>query len=497
MSSTLLVVRLVLAATFAVAGVGKLLDVRGAARAAREFGAPERLAPAIGVGLPLVELSVAAALLPRGSAPWAAAAAVALLGIFLVAIGRAMVRGEHPDCHCFGQIHSTPAGWSTLVRNAALAVLAAFVVAGGWSDPGASVTNWLGQQNVAEVGLSVAVVLLGWFSFELLRQQGRILYRLETLEGSPGRTHANTRPPPGLHVGTAAPDFELVNLEGGTASLTTLLRHGKPVLLVFSDPGCGPCEELLPEVGRWQREHGDRLTIALVSAGSVEANEGKRGANRLGLVLLQKDREVAISYESYGTPSAVLISEDGQIASPIARGADEIRAALASATGTAVIAIHAAGPNGDGRSNGAVNGKRAITVGKMVPDFHLLDVDGDEWSVKDLLGQSSLLLFWNPACGFCQRILDEVRATDAEPPTNGPSLVVVSLGSEVDNRAMGLRAPTLADRDATLMTQCGARGTPSALLVDAAGRVASDLAVGADAVLRLARYRQGTGRAHG
>ncbi len=50
------------------------------------------------------------------------AAALLLLLAFAGGVARAMSRGQAPDCHCFGQIHSEPAGPSTLIRNAVLAV---------------------------------------------------------------------------------------------------------------------------------------------------------------------------------------------------------------------------------------------------------------------------------------------------------------------------------------------------------------------------------------
>ena len=40
----------------------------------------------------------------------------------------------------------------------------------------------------------------------------------------------------------------------------------------------------------------------------------------MNLVLLQKDREVSLSYGVAGTPSAVLLRADGTIASPLAQG---------------------------------------------------------------------------------------------------------------------------------------------------------------------------------
>ena len=52
---------------------------------------------------------------------------------------------------------------------------------------------------------------------------------------------------------------------------------------------------------------------------------------------------------------------------------------------------------------------------------------------------------------------------------------------------MGLRAPVVLDQGSSVMRAFGANGTPMAVLVDAHGRIASEVAAGAPAVLALAR----------
>jgi hypothetical protein len=51
---------------------------------------------------------------------------------------------------------------------------------------------------------------------------------------------------------------------------------------------------------------------------------------------------------------------------------------------------------------------------------------------------------------------------------------------------MGLRSTVVLDQQFSVGRAFGAGGTPSAVLVDAEGRVASEVAVGAPAVLELA-----------
>ena len=99
---------------------------------------PARLAASAGPALPLAELAVAVALVIRPSARWGAPGALLLLPVFIAGVARAMSQGRTPDCHCFGQLHSEPAGRSTLIRNAAPAAAgrSSIVAAGTRPEPG-------------------------------------------------------------------------------------------------------------------------------------------------------------------------------------------------------------------------------------------------------------------------------------------------------------------------------------------------------------------------
>jgi uncharacterized membrane protein YphA (DoxX/SURF4 family) len=123
--------RVLLALVFVTAAVGKFVDRAGARRALAGFGVPSGWTARIAVALPIVELGTGVALMVPQSARWGASAALALLTVFVAGIAAAMSRGEAPDCHCFGQLSSAPAGWQTLIRNAALALPAVLVVVNG------------------------------------------------------------------------------------------------------------------------------------------------------------------------------------------------------------------------------------------------------------------------------------------------------------------------------------------------------------------------------
>jgi membrane associated rhomboid family serine protease len=162
MGTTLLLARLLLALLFATSGVAKLADREGSRRAIAAFGVPSALAAPLRLLLPLGELAVAAFLLPASTAWWGALGALVLFSVFVVDISINLARGRKPDCHCFGQLHSAPAGWKTLVRNGALAAVAGFVLWKGYDGgAGPSALSWLGALSTAQLlGLLGGVLVL-------------------------------------------------------------------------------------------------------------------------------------------------------------------------------------------------------------------------------------------------------------------------------------------------------------------------------------------------
>jgi peroxiredoxin len=501
MAIVLLIARILLAAVFLVAGIAKLADLAGSRQAMRDFGIPAKLATPFGTLLPLAELAVAVALVPTISAWWAALGALVLLLLFVGGISYNLARGRTPNCHCFGQLHSAPAGWPTLIRNLVLAAIAGIVVVFGRSTPGAGVFDWmvplsLSQRIEVLVGVVVLAMLIGegWVIFQIMSQQGRLLLRIEALEARLSEADLAAVPQQaagtaGLAVGSPAPSFSLPTLTGESTTLKALRALGKPVMLIFSDPGCGPCNALLPEIGRWQRDHATKLVVALISRGTVEANRPKVTEYGLTHVLLQKDREVAQDYQASGTPSAVLIRRDGTIGNPLAQGAEAIRALITtvlSPAGLATLPMAAAQSNGNGRAD-APQPPVGPKMGAPAPDFSLPDLSGQTVSLSDFRGNTTLMLFWRPSCGFCQRMLADLRAWEDNPPTDAPQLLVVSTDSVESNQAMGLRSVVLLDAGGmSIGSKFGATGTPMAVLVDAEGKIASELAAGAPAVLALA-----------
>ena len=123
-----LVLRVGLAAVFAIAAVAKLRDPQGAQRTVGGVGVPASLRPFVAFVLSAIELAVAALLLLPGLEGAGTAVAVLLLSIFLVALTVQYVRGVEVTCACFGQFAATPAGLPTIARNAVLLAVAVLAI---------------------------------------------------------------------------------------------------------------------------------------------------------------------------------------------------------------------------------------------------------------------------------------------------------------------------------------------------------------------------------
>lgn len=294
MSTVLLVARLLLSGVFGLAAATKLNGHNALRETLGEFGLVSRAAVAGAVLLPAVELAVAALLVPAMTARWAAAGALGLLAAFCVAIARLLVRGDRPDCGCFGGMRSTPIGASTLVRNGVLAAAAAFVVAVG---PGKSLADAVRGIDLSPLAIVVAalaavVVVLAWFAWELFTQHGRLLARVRALEEG-----ASAAAPEGLPVGEPAAPL---------AELEMRLGLGLPVALVFTDRDCGACEVLVPELERVREEREGELEVVLVA----------------------NDPAALAAYRIFSVPSATIVDDGGRIATTTASGKAAVLALL-------------------------------------------------------------------------------------------------------------------------------------------------------------------------
>jgi peroxiredoxin len=477
MTVILLIARLLVSGVFLAAGAAKCADLKGTRKSLVDFGLPEWLARAGAVLLPLSEIVIALALIPARLAWCGSVAALALLALFILGISTALLRGRKPDCHCFGQLHSKPIGGGLLVRNIALAAVPAFSLLSGEPFPPISalfqgLTPGEALLLPIAAGCLALLCFQSWLIFQLMRQGGRMLLRLDALEkqAAPASLQppsSGAAPPPGLPAGQPAPDFTLEALDGEKVSLAGLLAAGKPLLLLFTHPDCGPCIGLLAETVRWQQEYAGEFRLVLISQGDAKENRAKLKGHNPHLTLRQKEAEISSAYHAHGTPSAVLIRPDGAIGSSLASGAEAIRGLVATIINQPLTSLIS---NRLGR-------------GEAAPPLVYPDLEGRMFSLTALRGKPAALLFWNPACGFCQQMLADIQAWEKHAGGTGMQVLMISTGSVEDNRKLGLKSGIVLDPNFSAGRVFGAGGTPSGLLLDSDVRVASEIAVGRQQIL--------------
>ena len=488
----MLIIRLILAAVFALAGIGKLLDLKGSEKAVKDFGVPEELAKPFSIALPVGEIIIAVLLLPVTTAWFGAIGAFLLLLAFTGGMIWQMAQGNAPDCHCFGQIHSEPVSIKSLGRNAAFALLAFVLVLQGSENQGLSLldsSNNSSEGNVmslilgmATVGLLTAVV---FYLKKISEQQTQIMRRIEVLEltasedGREVEREDLTNPHDGLPIGTPAPDFILPDINGRNITFENLLMEAKPMLFFFVGPSCNPCATLLPEIETWQNELKEKINFVFISKGNAKENLEKFAGENLKQILLQKDKEISELFVAKWTPTALFVNTEGTIASRPAVGDKAIRGLVEKIKSEIDKTDFLLIPNGNGDES------HKTKLGATLPDFSLPDIFEKNVTSADLRGKKTLVAFWSLKCGFCQQMLDDLRVWDKTKGVDEPNLLLISEGKVEENRNLDLQSPVVLDEERKISNELGMSGTPSAILVNENGKIISETAVGAHQIWAL------------
>ncbi|MGQ9561639.1 MAG: MauE/DoxX family redox-associated membrane protein [Candidatus Oleimicrobiaceae bacterium] len=117
---------------FLLAGLSKVADLEGFARAVARYGiVPRSLLSFVALTLPPVEVALGLFLLVGFLTRWTALGAVVLLLAFSLATGIVLLRGASFDCGCLGIIAEERIGLFTLTRNALLTAGALLVFGQG------------------------------------------------------------------------------------------------------------------------------------------------------------------------------------------------------------------------------------------------------------------------------------------------------------------------------------------------------------------------------
>lgn len=491
----LLIIRLALAGVFALAGAAKFMDLPGAEKAAAEFGIPGSWAKPYAIALSAAEILIAALLVFTATSFIGAVLAAWLLLIFIAGMAYQLANGRSPDCHCFGQLYSKPVSKFSILRNVVLLLLPLILVASGRRNQGIDlweIRNEMVPTLLAIVIVTMLVIAINYLR-EIAKQQNVILRRIELLElvsneGQAVHRDEASDPYEGIPIGARFPDFELPDISAGTVRLSELATGRKAILFLFVGPKCNPCGALVPEIAEWRERLADKTQIVLFSSGTTKENEKKFGTD--GLVLLEKDRDIANLVGARWTPTGLLVSPFGKVASHLAVGDNAIRSLVDTITNSDVIDplyYFATKPDHG----------RPPRIGQPVPEFALSDINGERLSQSQLKGRRTLVTFWSPGCPHCGEMLSSLRDWETKRSIDDPGLVVFSDGTIEEHKALGLKAPIVIDPGYKVAAGLGMFGTPSAVLVDETGTIITETAVGATNIWALlGRYGSNGSNAH-
>jgi peroxiredoxin len=330
-----------------------------------------------------------------------------------------------------------------------------------------------------------------WLCYQLVRQNGRILLRLDSIEQQLGQRAApQGREPRGLPVGMPAPEFELPDLAGVRHKLSEF--RGKDLLVIFFNPKCGFCTKMAADLTALPLDGvGGRAVPVVVTTG--DADENRKLVEQHGIrcvVLRQEQMEIASQYRAQGTPMGYRIDAAGKIASELAVGAEPLLQLAATPfsrvpSGRAPSGNHKHPDPSLARSRLHRNGLKA---GATAPEFTLPRLDGGEISLADLRGERILLVFSDPDCGPCDELAPRLQALHLR--RRDLQVVVVGRRDADANRAkaesLGLTYPIVLQKQWEVSLQYGMFATPIGYLIDEQGVLLSDVAVGVEPILALA-----------
>jgi cytochrome c biogenesis protein CcmG, thiol:disulfide interchange protein DsbE len=136
-------------------------------------------------------------------------------------------------------------------------------------------------------------------------------------------------------IGSVAPDFSLVDLDGNMVHLADL--RGQPVIVNFWASWCGPCVDEFPLLKSVADEHASDGLVVLgivyqdrseAARAFMEQNGGTWQA------LMDPDDRVARAYNIFGPPETYFVGRDGTI---VARHIGQLTAASLDAKVAAIM----------------------------------------------------------------------------------------------------------------------------------------------------------------
>jgi methylamine dehydrogenase accessory protein MauD len=160
---------------------------------------------------------------------------------------------------------------------------------------------------ISNILLWIVVVVMGIMLFALVRQIGVLYERVAPA----GALMINQT----LTVGAEAPSLDLQDIKGGLVTIGGVPENGNSKLVFFVSPTCPVCKTLLPVVKSATKSEKDWLDIILASDGDSYDHQGYISEHKLESFTYISSEILGRSYGVSKLPYAVLIDEQGKIAS--------------------------------------------------------------------------------------------------------------------------------------------------------------------------------------
>lgn len=142
-----------------------------------------------------------------------------------------------------------------------------------------------------------------------------VVWLLASAAGSAGANSSAT----GLSVGSTAPQFTLKDLDGGSVSLSSLLKANRAVVISFWGLRCQACIQEMPSLDALHGKYGTAglavlgINVDGVGAGVIKAQLPNITAMPGYLLLPDEELKVADLYRMAAAPLTILVDSSGTV----------------------------------------------------------------------------------------------------------------------------------------------------------------------------------------
>lgn len=123
--------------------------------------------------------------------------------------------------------------------------------------------------------LTIIVVLLclaGYAAYEQFGKNDQVVQGEQTKSEAAMKEMIASN---GIEIGKSAPDFELTKLDGTNVKLSDL--KGKKAILNFWATWCGPCQQEMPDMEAFYKEHKENVEILAINYTPSEKAGDRKG----------------------------------------------------------------------------------------------------------------------------------------------------------------------------------------------------------------------------